>query len=104
MSLTKEADKTMCCLYKEYLNRVKQGQSKSSSKVFKRGYAESDDVLSQWYPEDVADAYSELKKTGFITYSVTGSITLTSDGISYMQNRFKNGVEDVVDFITKFIP
>ena len=47
---------------------------------------------------------SELKKYNFVKMFIEGSFALNSEAIVYMENRFKNGLIEVTDFIAKFIP
>lgn len=102
--LTKDADKMLCCLYKEYLQRIKLGNSKSSSSLFKMEYAKSDSVLSQWHNDDVYATRNELQRKGLLKTYISGNFVLTDNAIIYMENRFKNGLSEVVDLISKFIP
>ena len=102
--MTKDADKMLCCLYRTYLNRIKAGNSKTSSKDFKAEYIESDEVLSKWHPDDVFATRNELKRAGYLTVNIIGNFRLTDEAITYMENRFKNGLNEVIDFITRFIP
>lgn len=46
----------------------------------------------------------ELARSGLIKIYIGGNFDLTDNGIVYMENRFVNGLKDVTDFITKFIP
>lgn len=102
--MTKDADKMLCCLYREYLNRIGIGNSKTSSRDFKSEYVESDEVLSKWHPDDVDTTRNELKRAGYLKVFITGNFQLTDDAITYMENRFKNNLNEVTDFISKFIP
>lgn len=98
--LTKDADKMLCCLYKEYLQRVKLGSSKSTSRRFKMEYTKSDPVLSQWHEDDICITRNELKRNGLLNVQTSGNFELTDNAISYMENRFKNGLSEVMDFIS----
>ena len=100
--LTRDADKTLCIVYKEYLSRRKNGDSKDSSCIFKSSN------LSTLFPNtnmhDVNSNLNELTENDLIKRWIDGSFTLNSNAIVYMENRFKNGVKEVTDFIAKFIP
>ena len=102
--MTKDADKMLCCLYREYLNRINAGSSKTSAKDFTTEYANSDDVLCKWHPDDVDAKIQELRRMGYIKVYISGKYQLTDPGITYMENRFKNNINEVADFLTKFIP
>lgn len=97
--LTKDADKMLCCLYKEYLQRIKSGSSKSSSKFFNMEYTSTDNVLSQWHNDDVCATRSELSKKGLLKAYMSGNFELTDEAVSYMENRFKNGLSEVIKYL-----
>lgn len=106
--LTKDADKLLCILYKDYLSKEKMGLSKSNSSYF----GDSDEItakyLPEWHPEDTAEICWELHKAGYTLCSpgddIANNVTLTREAIVYMENRFKNGLNEITDFIAKFIP
>lgn len=102
--MTKDAEKMLCCLYKEYLKRVESGNSKTSSKTFYQYYVSNDKILSKWHSEDFNATKIELKNSGYLLTNVIGSYTLTSEAIEFMENRLKNNMGELAEFITKFIP
>ncbi|MSS91304.1 hypothetical protein FYJ45_24625 [Eisenbergiella tayi] len=102
--MTKDADKMICCIYKEYLQRRKLGNSIAESSLFSSEYFKNDPVLSKWHPDDCTEIARELKKMGFLDIWVSGKFILTSEAITYMENRFKNGIVELTDFISKLIP
>lgn len=97
--LTKDADKVICCIYKEYLERRKSGMSKSQAKEFDGNFYRNVKTLSKWNSADVSDTLQELHNRELIKKNVIGDFTLLDSAISYMENRFKNGLSEVVDFI-----
>jgi hypothetical protein len=108
IQLTKNADKLICVIYKIYLERIKNGQSMRNAKYFEHlKYGKSDirenKHLSGWHPDDISDILAELKNLGFIKLFIGGSFSLESPGIIYMENRFKNGLIEVTDFLAKFL-
>ncbi|MCX4339961.1 MAG: hypothetical protein OSJ72_09990 [Lachnospiraceae bacterium] len=98
--LTKDADKVICCIYKEYLERRKSGMSKSQAKEFDGNFYRNVKTLSKWNSADVSDTLQELHNRELIKKNVIGDFTLLDSAISYMENRFKNGLSEVVDFIS----
>lgn len=104
MKLTKDADKLSCAVYKKYLELRKSGISKANAKHFDESFYKDIDLLSKWLDDDVDETLNELKRAGFIKKYMDGGFQLQDDFITYMENRFKNGVLEVSDFITKFIP
>lgn len=101
MELTKDDDKVICTLYKVALERHKQGFPK------KIAYQFSDDDkykhITFLSSPDIDFTIKELVKLKLLSEDICGNIQLTNSAISYMENRFKNGLSEVVDFISKFI-
>ena len=103
-NLTKDADLLVCCAYREYLKRRKSGIPKRQANTFHPDFKDSIPKLSDWLFDDYLFTISELKKVGFVHTSLDGTFCITSQCIIYMENRFKNGLKEVADFISKFIP
>ena len=104
MQLTKDADKLCCSVYKSYLSQRKEGVSKANAKHFLCDFYNGIPVLSSWSDDDIDETLDELKRAGFIKKYVDGGFLLQDSFIIYMENRFKNGLAEVTDFIIKFIP
>lgn len=104
LQLTKDADKMICCVYREYLQRRKLGLSVAESCIFKAEYFQNDPVLSAWNPDDCMTTAEELDRAGLFKVWISGDFEITSDAIFYMENRFKNGILELADFISKFKP
>lgn len=102
--LTKDADKVICCIYKEYLERRKSGMSKSESKEFDGNFYLNAKALSKWNSADISDILQELHDKQLIKKNVIGDFDLLDSAITYMENRFKKGLKEITDFISKFIP
>lgn len=104
MELTKDADKMICCIYKTFLQRRKNGIAKSEARRFNDDYFSTDDKLSSWSDGDISDTFLEIGRAKLIQIYIGGNFDLTDSGIIYMESRFKNGLTEVVDFISKLIP
>lgn len=102
--MTKDAEALLCICYHDYLERVKSGQSKTESRCFSEDYIHETDSLSSWHEDDFHSTCSELQHLHYLKVWVTGSFELTSDAIEYMENRFKNNVKELAEFISQFIP
>lgn len=98
--LTKDADKVICYIYKEYLERRKSGMSKSQAKEFDGNFYRNVKALSKWNSADVSDTLQELHDKELISKNVIGDFELLDSAIAYMENRFKKGLSEVVDFIS----
>lgn len=97
--LTKSTDKVLCKLYKEYLSRIKNNVSKSNALVF-----DTTSISQLFENKDINFEISELKKNSLIEAWITGEVLLRSEAIVYMENRFKNGLIEITDFIAKLKP
>lgn len=102
--LTRDSDKMLCCLYKEYLGRRKLGNSKRNSRRFTKEYCSNDFILSSWCRSDISDSIMELGQKKYLKVYIGGDFELTDSAIIYMENRFKNNIVELTDFISKFIP
>lgn len=104
ISISKDADKLLCVLYKEFLNRRKNGMAKADARHFDDGIIESFDTISDWLPSDISDAMLELARADFLRITIGGDCDLKDSAIIYMENRFKDGLKEVLTFISNFIP
>lgn len=107
ITLTKDSEKLLCIIYKDYLEKRKSGIAKSVA----NNYNSSEDIhklLPDWNIADVNSTCYELKRSGMINHknydNVPSSISISDIGIMYMENRFKDGLLGVIDFLSKFIP
>lgn len=103
IQLTRNADKFLCITYKIYLQRRKNGISISEAKRFSKDFLNSCVEFYQWLPSDIDEARMELGRNKLIQNCVGTGLSILDEGIIYMENRFKNGLIEVTDFISKFI-
>lgn len=93
MSLTKNTDKLLCSIYKEYLIRVKSGTSKQQAKEFTDRFDKEILLLSSWKDEDIENSLAELRNNDYISQDILGNISLKNKAIINMENRFKELIE-----------
>lgn len=101
--LTKDADKMICVIYKMYLEKIKSGISKAASNAFEKDFYKSDKLLSKWHSDDVTSTFLELGQKKYLKIYISGNFEITNQAIIYMENRFKNGLLDLIDLVSKFI-
>lgn len=108
MELTKESEKLLCLIYADFLKKRKADLSKTKSKLLGSSYDIHQHLCSDWDFEDVDDSCRELNRAElldcFWADGIAYNVSLTDIGISHMENRFKNNLNEITDFITKFIP
>ncbi len=105
--LTNEQKYLLVSMYNEVISR-QPALSMEEANYF----ADSDKVKDMFLPELSSDYVSalcwKLKSKGYISCyhgdDLANNIRLEDSTIIYMENRFKNGIKDVLDFIAKFIP
>ena len=107
MDLTKDSKKMLCMLYKDYLEKRNSGFSKSEAKSFGSSHNIHEALLPNWAFEDVDDTCRELSKAGmldcFWADNIAYHVNLSDTAISYMDNRFKNGLKDIASFLSSLI-
>lgn len=104
--LTKDSYKLLCVLYKDYLEKIKQGHSKSDSSYF----GNSDEISTKYFPdshpEDISNSCWELYRSKYLSClagdDIAYEVVITSTGIALMENRFKNNIKEITNFITQF--
>ena len=108
MELTKDADKLICIFYKSYLEKRKAGSSKTLARNLGSSHYIHQTLCPSWIFEDVDDTCRELSRSGLLdclwANNVAYQVFLSDSGIFYMENRFKNDLVELTDFISKFIP
>lgn len=101
ITLTKDADKLICLIYKDYLERREKGLPKSSAKAYPERADWPKSLTDHFSTEDVRDTLRELKNKGLIRNYLYGGFALTDQGIIYMENRFPNGAAQILEWIGK---
>lgn len=105
--LTNEQKYLLVSMYKEVLSR-QPALSFGKANYF----LNSDEVRDMFLPDDsseyVSDLCWKLHRKGYLICqrgdNLANDIELTDDIVIYMENRFSNGIRDVIQFLTNFIP
>lgn len=100
IELTKDSSKVLALLYKEYLEKVKSGCSKSQSREFDGNKL---NFITDMHPDDIENCLEELNKSNLIETNILGDFNLTDIAVYNMENRFKNNIKDVLSFISQFL-
>lgn len=67
MELTKDSEKLICLIYKDYLEKRKSGLSKSKANEFGSSHDIHERLCPNWIFEDVDDTCRELHRAGLLT-------------------------------------
>ncbi len=105
VQLTREADALICVLYKKYCKKRKNGIPKGEAKNFGSSANVYKNIKTKLQYKDIDDTCSELKRTGLLNCTYADDIVYTSSlsdkGIAYMENRFKNGFKEFLEYLDK---
>lgn len=108
IQLSKDNDILICTLYKNFLEKVKNGSSKSEARWLGSSDEIQENLLTSWSKDDVATACWELHSKGLLECTPGDDIAyttyLTEDGIIYMENRKLNTINKIIDYISKLKP
>lgn len=83
---------------------VEKSIPKRQANTFHPDFRENTPKLSGWLHDDYLYTIGELKRANFVKTYLDGTFIITEHCVIYMENRFKNGLKEVTDFISKFIP
>ena len=103
IKLTKDADALICVLYKSYCEKRQSGQSKPNAKHLGCADEIRSRLVPKWTLADVEDTCWELKRAGLLkTLDADNTVYdawLTSEAVIYMENRFKNGLSEFLNYL-----
>ncbi len=85
MTLTSDTAKAFKTLFCEYKSLRKKGFTKEDSRKFTRASIYEIPAFSDWLHPDIDCALDELRKSGCIKCDITGKITISDEGIKYME-------------------
>lgn len=104
--LSKDAEKLIRILYKEYLERIKKGLSKREAKMIDGSDYIQRILINKWEKSDIDDICRELDRNEYIQCEYgNGSVDkliLLDNTIVYMESRFRTGFKKVLETIQLF--
>ena len=105
IQLTKDADALICVLYKNYLEKRKSGVSKRTAGYFGSSREIHANLMCKWSFDDVDDTIRELSRAGLLRClfadSIAYEVSISDNGVIYMENRFKDGLASLFNYIEK---
>lgn len=103
--LTNESKFLLASLYKEYLQRRKDGVDRPKARKFKKEFDIHDEIMSEWSQSDVHDSISELSNLNLLETSSGGdafvSVTLSPKAIAQLEITFKDRIDSVLSYAAK---
>lgn len=105
VELTKDAEYLLCSLYKTYVQKLKDGISKSNAKNSGSSATIQQNIFPKWSIEDVDETCRELNRAGMLDCMYADNTvyisTLSDKGIIYMEKRFANNIDNVLEYLSK---
>lgn len=103
--LTKDGQYLLGKIYEEYLLNINNGVSKSNAKQIGSSHSVHKNLVPNELFDDVEETMRELGRAGYLKNSYADNIVyfsiITDKTIVYMENKFKNNVKSIVDFLSK---
>lgn len=103
VQLSRDSNRFLCKVYRCYLERRKEGVPKSEARCFPQIQELQKTLFPDVALSDVAACITEISKAFDIYVFVDGSFELSDAAIIRMENRFKNGIAEITDFLAKFL-
>lgn len=101
--LTQDAEYLLCELYEAYRTRRKDGMTSDKAKLFGGSTAIQSEFIQQWPTNDIDEAARELSRSGMLKCHYGDNTVLNcwllSDGITYMEHRFGDKLDQLVQRI-----
>lgn len=111
VELSRESDALICVLYREYLTRRAHGVPISRAGYFRDDSSIRENFLPAWAEDDVNEVCWRLAEKGLLSVQPgddkANDVTLTDEGIIYMERRFSRKVSLIVSYLEKlaaFLP
>lgn len=103
--LTNDADFLLCILYDAYRQRRKNGMSIRNARLFGGSESVQQEFAQTWPTDDIDEAAWALARKGLVkTFNADNTIwgiVLCDDGIAYMEQRFGDKFDKLLDRIAK---
>jgi len=103
--ITRDADAFICVLYREYLKSRKSGKTIEDSASFGDDARIQETLFPKWQLDDVTHLCWYLAEKDLLTaYPGDGqanSVSLSEDGVVYMEHRFPEGVSQLLSALGK---
>lgn len=107
MHISHECDTLLCVLYREYLSRRSHGVSIDRASYFRDGSSIHENFMPLWSVDDVNALCWRLVGHGLLIAfpgdDQANEVTLTEQGITYMENRFAGKADELLSRIAQLI-
>ena len=101
--LTKDADKLLTAMYREYRSRRKAGFPRDAAAEFEPSSWGGKAPFSSWIPGDLESAVHELSSSGMISEDILGYIELKQGAIADLENANIERLEKLFDKTSEII-
>lgn len=105
MHISKECDALLCVLYREYLVRRSHCVSIDQASYFRDDVSIRENFMPLWSVDDVCTLCWRLVDHGLLFATLgddrANDVSLTEQGLTYMQNRFGTRLDEVLSRLEK---
>ena len=105
--LTKEQKHFIIALYKKYLDRT-ASMSQDQARVFPDAAYIKENIFPSYSLDKIVSLCGGMRRAGYVTCKYYDNqvfrVTITDKTIIYMENRFTNGIKEIAEFLSNFIP
>lgn len=101
IQLSRDADRAICTIYKEYLSKRDNGLPKYQAKRFSDFEEWHSILLTELSDDDAKETIAELARAGLAQMYLGGGFALNDEAVIYMEQRFPNGVSQVLEWLAK---
>jgi len=105
LKLSKDEDKLICVLYREYLKAINNGAPQEKAVVFGHSADIQKNLLPNSDPEQVAADCIRLRDEGFLSCfqakNIAYTVQLENKGVRFMEKRFPKEIEKLDEYMVK---
>lgn len=108
--MTKRTEQALLILYCQYKKRIGYGTKILDASYFENSKLIKIDGFSDWNRNDLWLSIQQLKAKGYVKINICDDVTITSDGIEYVENKpkeyfaaFSGAISDLMAIVSSFI-
>ncbi len=103
IKLSKDSDRLICILYKEYMQKRKSGTDKFMASILGSAIKIKENLMPDESVEDISQTCWALHDEGLLNVcpgdNIAYEVAITEDGVIYMENRFPKGLKQLLEYM-----
>lgn len=108
--MTRKAEQALLIIYCQYKKRLGCGTKMSDASYFENSKLIKIDGFSDWNHNDLWLSIQQLKTKGYVKINICDDVTITSDGIEYVESKpkeyfaaFSGAISELMAIVSSFI-